>query len=180
VKRGNGNAVAEAHRHRLDQVPVVARAQRAATLAKLDLDLVEEAHLLEEFALPGGADLLRDLRRADVRAFHHDLGHRAGAIERMGVVDGASGDVKRAGAIVHLAHRLDRTVVHRHCHGERLEGRAKLIDAERCAIEARLHRAIAAALGLSCGSEVIASISPVWMFMMMPAAPIAENSFTAP
>ena len=180
MQRGDGDAMAEADGHRLEPGSSSARGQRAAAFSQLDLDLVEEAHLLEEFLLPRGTDLLGDLRGADVGAFHHDLGDRAGAVEGVGVVDRPPGDMQFAGAIVHLAHRLDDPAIHRHRHGERLEGRSQLVDAE----VARLNRASGdpapAALGLSCGRLVIAMTSPVWMSMITPAAPIAENSFIAP
>ena len=68
-------------------------------------DLVEEAHLLEQCFLPRRADLVGDLRRADVGAFHHDLGDRAGAAKRMGVVDDMAVDMQRIGAIIDLAER---------------------------------------------------------------------------
>ena len=52
------------------------------------------------------------------------------------------------GQRIHLAHRLHDAGIHRHRHGERLEGRAQLVDAERRAVEARLDRAIARGIGV--------------------------------
>ena len=48
-----------------------------------------------------------DLRGADVGAFLHDLGDRAGRLNGWVSLIVAAGDVQLAGAIVHLAQRLD-------------------------------------------------------------------------
>ena len=56
-------------------------------------------------------------------------------------------------AIVDLPHRLDDAGIHRHRHGERLEGRAELVDAERRAVEPRLGRSLAGGVGVELGQR---------------------------
>jgi hypothetical protein len=123
VQRSDGNAVAVADRHALDLVPLSSWGQGTAALLELDLDLVEEAHLAEEFLLPGRAQLVGDLGGADVGTFLHDLGHRTGATERVRIIDRATRDVQLPRAVIHLAHRFDGAGIHRHGDREGLEGR---------------------------------------------------------
>ena len=66
-------------------------------------DLVEEAHLLEPGLLPLLAELVGNLRHADVGAFHHDLGDRALAAERVRVVDEVAVGRQHLRAIYDLA-----------------------------------------------------------------------------
>src|SRR5205085_9171266 len=78
LQRRNGNALTEADRHRLERTPARTGIECPPALLELNLDLVEEAHLLEPSLLPLRPELIRDLCGADIRAFHHDLGHGAG------------------------------------------------------------------------------------------------------
>src|SRR5205823_4210151 len=130
MQRSDGNAVAETDRHRLERAPARTGGQRPATLPELNRDGIEETHFLEEILLPLSANLIGDLRCADVGAVLHDLGDRALASVRFGVVDDVAVDVEFVWAIVDLAERLDDAAVHRHRDRERLEGRAELVDSE--------------------------------------------------
>ena len=94
-------------------------------------------------------DLRRDLRAADVRAFHHDLGDRAGAAKGMGVRDrAAAGQRQAVVAGIDLPHRLHRPGFERHGDGEGLEGRTQLEHAVGRAIELRLRVHVARDIGI--------------------------------
>src|SRR4051794_36916615 len=73
MKRRHCDSVAKADRHRLEGSPARSGGQSAAALLQLDRNRIEKTHLLEEELLPLGANLVRDLRRADIRAVLHDL-----------------------------------------------------------------------------------------------------------
>ena len=95
VERRDGDAMAEADGHRLDRTPVGARSQRAAALASArSATLSRKPIFLRNAFCRSRPELVGDLRGADVGAFLHDLGDRAGAAERVRVVDRAA--VRRA------------------------------------------------------------------------------------
>ena len=135
LQRRDGDALAEADRHRLERAPARARSERTAALLQLDLGLVEEAHLLEPSLLPVLAQLVGDLRHSDVGAFHHDFGDRALAAERMRVVNEMAVGRQNLWAIHDLRGSGDDARIHRHGERERLEGRSQLEHAERRAVE---------------------------------------------
>ena len=102
LQRRDRDALAEADRHGLERTPARAGCQRAAALPEFDRNRTGEAHLLQPFFLPHRAELVGDLRGADVGAFLHDLGNRADAAERVGVVDQMAIGGKDVGAIILL------------------------------------------------------------------------------
>src|SRR5205809_4996337 len=87
LKRCDCDALAEANGHCLERTPARSGIQSASALLQLNLDPVEKAHLLQPGLLARRSDLIGDLSHPDVGAFHHDLGHRALATERMSVMN---------------------------------------------------------------------------------------------
>ncbi len=102
MERRDGNAMAIADRDCFEWAPAIAGRKSAAALADFHVEPFEETHAAEKIFLPLLAELVGDQRRADVGAFLHDLGDRAGAVERMGIVDRLLVDVKLGGAAIHL------------------------------------------------------------------------------
>ena len=99
LKRRDRNALAKADGHGFEWPPAGAGCQRTAALPKLNLRLVEEAHLLEPRLLPLCPEPVGDLGHADVGAFHHDFGDRALAAERVRVVDEMAVSGQRLGQL---------------------------------------------------------------------------------
>ena len=134
----DSDAMAKADGHGRDILPAAAaRPKRASNPRQLHALAVQHADAFEEFAVPLPSHRHRHMRGADIRAEGDDFRH--GQPARLGVVvaDAAAlRQLDRPRGVIAAGH-AGHTQFERHGGGEKLEGRARLINARGHPVEHR-------------------------------------------
>ena len=178
VKRRDRDAVAEARGHHRRPAPVARPERRGRARAARSSAGSLKPSSRNAACIRSGAHLRR--RYGRWRCWRNGPsvsgdGDRPAASDGRVVVDPGSGrSAIGAGASQRWFIERDDAGLHRRGDGDRLEGRAELVDAHRRAVVERASASERpAALGLKVGAEAMAMTSPVWTSSTMPVPPSA-------